>query len=58
MLYSQGLSNNLSPELNNPISRIDINSNIVHLRPGFPKSLFPVCLPFKILKSPSSILAT
>ena len=50
----------------NPIPRIDthffkIHSNIIlHLRLGFPKGLFPVGIPVKILKTllPSSILAT
>ena len=52
MPYSQGLSNNLYPELIQP------NSSYWYL--GFPKSLFPVGLPVKMLKAllPSSILAT
>ena len=50
----------------NPIPRIDTNFFKIHLilsshlRLGFPKGLFPVDLPVKILKAlpPSSILAT
>ena len=49
----------------NPIPHIGtylfkVHSNIVHLRLDFPKGLFPVCLPVKILNAllPSSILAT
>ena len=67
MLYSQGLSNNSYPELNQPDSshrhlfflrRIQILSS--HLRLGLPESSFPVGLSVKMLKEIllSSILAT
>ena len=64
MSHSQGLSNNSYPEPNQPNSP-NISSRPIlilssHLRLGFPKGLFPVGLPVKIMKAilPSSILAT
>jgi hypothetical protein len=55
MLHSQGLSNNLYPEPNQPNSSyklpISLRSILIlpsHLRLGLPKGLFPVGLPVKI----------
>ena len=66
MPHSQGLPNNSYPELKQPnflywYLFFKIHSNIfLHLPLGLCKSLFPVGLPFNILKAllPSSILAT
>ena len=55
MPHSQGLSNNPYPELRiNPIPCIDtyffkIHSNILHVRLGHLKDLFPVGVPVKSL---------
>ena len=60
--HSQGLSSNPYPESNQPNYSyfFKIYSNIVLLRLGLPKGVFPVGVPVKILKAllPSSILAT
>ena len=54
MPHSQGLSNNLYPEHNQPNSKISS-----HLRLGLPKGIFPIGVPVKILKvSTNSILVT
>ena len=67
MPYSQRLSNNPYPKPNQHNSLhwylFFFKSNLIlssHLRLGFPKCLFPVGVPVKILKAllPSSILAT
>ena len=60
MPHSEGLSNYLYPEPNQPIPLSYILIFSSHLRLGLPNGLFTLGLPIKILKAllPSSILAT
>ena len=66
MLHSQGFFNNPYSDSNNPITQFDIVSLRLililssHLSQHFPKGLFPVCLPVKILNAllPSFIQGT
>ena len=58
MPHSQGFSNNYQPKsLLIPIFIVHSNLSS-HLRLGLPKATFPVGLPVKSLKAPSSIRAT